>query len=78
VHCRQLLVPLARTAAASGQVRGETMSSARLCRSAPFVALLALFVIVPALQDPEIIKQKFPKGYKALRLYLRMTPQPNQ
>ena len=33
-------------------------------------------VIVPALQDPEIIKQKFPKGYKALRPYLRMTPQP--
>ena len=33
-------------------------------------------VIVPALQDPEVIKQKFPKGYKALRPYLRMTPQP--
>ena len=35
-------------------------------------------VIVPSLQDPEIIKQKFPKGYKALRPYLRMTPQPNR
>lgn len=35
-------------------------------------------VIVPSLQDPEVIKQKFPKGYKALRPYLRMTPQPNK
>ena len=35
-------------------------------------------VIVPSLQDPELIKQKFPKGYKALRPYLRMTPQPNR
>jgi len=30
------------------------------------------------LQDPEVIKEKFPKGYKALRPYLRMTPQPNR
>ena len=35
-------------------------------------------VIVPSLKDEEIIKQKFPKGYKALRPYLRMTPQPNK
>jgi len=35
-------------------------------------------VIVPSLQDPEIIKQKFPKGYKALKPYLRLTPQPNK
>ena len=35
-------------------------------------------IIVPSLQDPELIKQKFPKGYKALRPYLRMTPQPNR
>lgn len=35
-------------------------------------------VIVPSLQDPEVIKQKFPKGYKALRPYLRMTPQPDR
>ena len=35
-------------------------------------------VIVPSLQDPEILKQKFPKGFKALRSYLRMTPQPNK
>jgi alkyl hydroperoxide reductase subunit AhpC len=34
-------------------------------------------VIVPSLQDPEVIKQKFPKGYKMLRPYLRMTPQPD-
>jgi thioredoxin-dependent peroxiredoxin len=35
-------------------------------------------VIIPSLQDPEIIKQKFPKGYRALRPYLRLTPQPNR
>jgi len=35
-------------------------------------------VIVPSLQDPEVLKQKFPKGYNALRPYLRMTPQPNK
>jgi len=35
-------------------------------------------VIVPSLQDPEVIKQKFPKGYRAVRPYLRLTPQPNR
>jgi alkyl hydroperoxide reductase subunit AhpC len=35
-------------------------------------------VIVPSLQDPEVLKQKFPKGWKAIRPYLRMTPQPNK
>ncbi|HKW80741.1 MAG TPA: peroxiredoxin [Casimicrobiaceae bacterium] len=35
-------------------------------------------VILPSLQDPEVLKQKFPKGFKALRPYLRMTPQPNR
>jgi alkyl hydroperoxide reductase subunit AhpC len=35
-------------------------------------------VIVPSLQDPEQLKQKFPKGFKALRPYWRMTPQPNR
>ena len=35
-------------------------------------------VIVPSLQDPEVIKKKFPKGYTALRPYLRMTPQPDR
>ena len=34
--------------------------------------------IVPAIQDPEEIKQRFPKGHTALRPYLRMTPQPNK
>jgi alkyl hydroperoxide reductase subunit AhpC len=33
-------------------------------------------VIVPSLQDPEVIAQKFPKGYKAVRPYLRLTPDP--
>jgi thioredoxin-dependent peroxiredoxin len=35
-------------------------------------------VIVPALTDPEELKKRFPKGYTALRPYLRMTPQPNK
>ena len=35
-------------------------------------------VIVPSLQDPEIIKKKFPKGYTAVTPYLRLTPQPNK
>ncbi|WP_111493236.1 MULTISPECIES: peroxiredoxin [Marinobacter] len=33
-------------------------------------------VIVPSLQDEDEIKQRFPKGYKAVRPYLRMTPDP--
>ncbi len=35
-------------------------------------------VIVPSLKDEDVIKQKFPKGYKAVRPYLRFTPQPNK
>jgi len=35
-------------------------------------------VIVPSLTDPAVMKQKFPKGWKELRPYLRMTPQPNK
>lgn len=36
-------------------------------------------VIIPlTVQDPELIKQKYPKGFKAERPYLRMTPQPNK
>jgi len=35
-------------------------------------------VIVPSLKDPEELKQKFPKGYKVVKPYLRMTPQPNK
>jgi thioredoxin-dependent peroxiredoxin len=35
-------------------------------------------VIVPSLKDEDELKQRFPKGYKALRPYLRLTPQPNK
>jgi alkyl hydroperoxide reductase subunit AhpC len=35
-------------------------------------------VILPSLQDPAELAQRFPKGFKALRPYLRMTPQPNK
>ena len=36
-------------------------------------------VIIPlTIQDEAVIKQKFPKGYKAPRPYLRITPQPNK
>ncbi|AIO25536.1 MULTISPECIES: peroxiredoxin [Burkholderia] len=35
-------------------------------------------VIVPSLQDPEELKKRFPKGFKAVRPYLRLTPQPNK
>lgn len=33
-------------------------------------------VIVPSLQDPEEIAARFPQGYRALKPYLRLTPQP--
>jgi alkyl hydroperoxide reductase subunit AhpC len=33
-------------------------------------------VIVPSLQDEAEIKQRFPKGYKVIRPYLRLTPDP--
>ena len=35
-------------------------------------------VIVPSLQDPAELAQRFPKGFNALRPYLRMTSQPNK
>lgn len=36
-------------------------------------------VVIPtSIQDEAVIKAKFPKGYKALRPYLRLTPQPNK
>jgi alkyl hydroperoxide reductase subunit AhpC len=35
-------------------------------------------VIAPALQDPEDLKTRFPKGYTVIKPYLRMTPQPNK
>jgi alkyl hydroperoxide reductase subunit AhpC len=35
-------------------------------------------IIVPSLQDPEQLKQKFPKGFTVVKPYLRVTPQPNR
>jgi len=36
-------------------------------------------VIIPlTVQDPEVIKAKYPKGFTAPRPYLRLTPQPNK
>jgi alkyl hydroperoxide reductase subunit AhpC len=35
-------------------------------------------IISPSLTDANVLKEKFPKGYKELRPYLRMTPQPNR
>ncbi|HBO7077831.1 peroxidase [Pseudomonas aeruginosa] len=35
-------------------------------------------VIVPSLKDEEEIKRRFPKGYRAVTPYLRLTPQPNR
>ncbi|MEM7768901.1 MAG: peroxiredoxin [Cyanobacteria bacterium P01_E01_bin.6] len=35
-------------------------------------------VISPALKDPEVLKEKFPKGYTEVKSYLRMTPQPDK
>jgi alkyl hydroperoxide reductase subunit AhpC len=34
-------------------------------------------VIVPSLKDPEILRKKFPKGWRELKPYLRITPQPD-
>jgi len=35
-------------------------------------------IIVPSLQDPAELAQRFPKGYKTVKPYLRVTPQPNK
>jgi len=35
-------------------------------------------IIVSSPQDPELIREKFPKGLKAVKPYLRYTPQPNR
>jgi alkyl hydroperoxide reductase subunit AhpC len=35
-------------------------------------------VIIPAIQDPAEIAQRFPRGYRAVKPYLRLTPQPNK
>jgi len=34
-------------------------------------------IISGSVQDPDVIKQKFPKGYTAVKPYLRVTPQPD-
>ncbi len=35
-------------------------------------------IIVPSIQDPAELAQRFPKGFKAVKPYLRITPQPNK
>ena len=35
-------------------------------------------ILSASLQDPAVLKQKFPKGYTVVRPYLRTTPQPNR
>jgi alkyl hydroperoxide reductase subunit AhpC len=35
-------------------------------------------VIVPSLKDPEVLKQKFPQGWREVKPYLRLTKQPNR
>ena len=35
-------------------------------------------IIAPSIQDPETLRQKFPKGFRTLKPYLRYTPQPNR
>lgn len=35
-------------------------------------------IIVPSLTDPAELKRLFPKGYKEIKPYLRVTPQPNK
>jgi len=35
-------------------------------------------VILPSLQDPAELAERFPKGWRAVRPYLRITPQPNK
>ncbi len=35
-------------------------------------------VILPSLKDEAVIQEKFPRGYRAVTPYLRLTPQPNR
>jgi alkyl hydroperoxide reductase subunit AhpC len=35
-------------------------------------------IIPPSIQGEELLKEKYPKGYKAPKPYLRLTPQPNK
>ena len=33
-------------------------------------------IVAPSITDPDVLREKFPKGYTELRPYLRMTPDP--
>jgi alkyl hydroperoxide reductase subunit AhpC len=35
-------------------------------------------VIIPSITDPKELAERFPKGFKAAKPYLRLTPQPNR
>lgn len=35
-------------------------------------------VIIPSLQDPKELAERFPKGFSTVGPYLRVTPQPNK
>ncbi len=35
-------------------------------------------VIAPSIKDPEELARRFPKGYREVKPYLRLTPQPNK
>jgi alkyl hydroperoxide reductase subunit AhpC len=35
-------------------------------------------IIPPAIQDAEVLKRDYPKGFKTIKPYLRVTPQPNK
>ena len=35
-------------------------------------------IIPPSIQDPEVLKRDYPKGFKVIKPYLRVTPQPNK
>lgn len=35
-------------------------------------------IVLPSIKDPEELKKKFPQGFKELKPYLRMTPQPGK
>lgn len=35
-------------------------------------------VILPSIKDPAVLKQKFPQGWKEMKPYLRLTPQPEK
>jgi alkyl hydroperoxide reductase subunit AhpC len=35
-------------------------------------------VILPSLQDPDDLARRFPRGFRTVKPYLRLTPQPNR